>query len=61
MMIDLKLLLGSMVLGPALLLSPAAGAAQQSGTPRAAEAATRWSLKWMVWMQDLLLTYGVVG
>ena len=29
--------------------------------PRAAEAATRWSLKWMVWMQDLLLTYGVVG
>ncbi len=29
--------------------------------PRAGEAATKWSLKWMVWMQDLLLTYGLLG
>ena len=27
-------------------------------TPRATAAATKWSLKWMVWLQDLLLTYG---
>ncbi len=26
--------------------------------PRAAEAATKWSLTWLVWLQDLLLTYG---
>jgi aminopeptidase N len=26
--------------------------------PRADEASLKWSLKWMVWMQDLLLTYG---
>ena len=26
-------------------------------TPRGAEAATKWSLKWMVWLQDLLLTW----
>lgn len=25
--------------------------------PRAAEAATKWALAWMVWLQDLLLTY----
>ena len=25
--------------------------------PRAGEAATRWALAWMVWLQDLLLTY----
>jgi hypothetical protein len=26
--------------------------------PRAGEAATKWSLKWLVWIQDLLMTYG---
>ncbi|MEO8260012.1 MAG: M1 family metallopeptidase [Acidobacteriota bacterium] len=26
-------------------------------TPRGPEAATKWSLKWMVWLQDLLLTW----
>ncbi len=26
--------------------------------PKAAEAARKWSLAWMVWLQDLLLTYG---
>jgi hypothetical protein len=26
--------------------------------PRADEASLKWSLKWMVWMQELLLTYG---
>jgi hypothetical protein len=25
--------------------------------PRAAEAATRWTLTWLVWLQDLMLTY----
>jgi hypothetical protein len=25
--------------------------------PRTEEAASKWSLKWMVWLQDLLLTY----
>ena len=27
-------------------------------TPMAAAAATKWSLKWLVWLQDRLLTYG---
>lgn len=27
-------------------------------TPQAGRAASRWSLKWLVWLQDLLLTYG---
>jgi hypothetical protein len=26
--------------------------------PRGPEAATKWSLKWMVWLQDALLTWG---
>ena len=26
--------------------------------PRGSEAARKWSLKWMVWLQDLMLTYG---
>jgi hypothetical protein len=26
--------------------------------PRTTEAATKWSLKWMVWLQDLMLTWG---
>ena len=26
--------------------------------PRAEEAATKWSLTWLVWLQDVLLTYG---
>ena len=26
--------------------------------PRADEASLKWSLKWMVWLQDLMLTYG---
>jgi len=26
--------------------------------PRAGEAASKWSLGWMVWLQDLMLTYG---
>jgi hypothetical protein len=26
--------------------------------PRAEEAAVKWSLKWMLWLQDLMLTYG---
>jgi hypothetical protein len=25
--------------------------------PRGREAATKWSLKWMVWLQDLLLSW----
>ena len=28
-----------------------------TATPRAAPAATRWTLRWMIWLQDLLLTY----
>jgi aminopeptidase N len=27
-------------------------------TPRAREAGLKWSLAWMVWLQDLMLTYG---
>ena len=27
-------------------------------TPMAGRAATKWSLTWMVWLQDVLLTYG---
>ena len=27
-------------------------------TPRAAQAATKWSLAWLIWLQDHLLTYG---
>ena len=27
-------------------------------TPRGGEASLKWSLKWMVWLQDLMLTYG---
>ncbi|MCA1583213.1 MAG: M1 family metallopeptidase [Acidobacteria bacterium] len=30
----------------------------QTRTPRADEAAKKWSLAWMIWLQDLLLTYG---
>jgi hypothetical protein len=26
--------------------------------PRAGQAAVKWSLKWMLWLQDLMLTYG---
>jgi len=26
-------------------------------TPRGGEASLKWSLKWMVWLQDLMLTY----
>jgi hypothetical protein len=26
--------------------------------PRTAEAARKWSLTWMAWLQDLMLTYG---
>ena len=26
--------------------------------PRAARTATTWMLPWMVWLQDVLLTYG---
>jgi hypothetical protein len=26
--------------------------------PRSGEASLKWALKWMVWMQDLMLTYG---
>jgi hypothetical protein len=26
--------------------------------PRRDEASLKWSLKWMVWLQDLMLTYG---
>lgn len=29
--------------------------------PRGAEAATKWSLKWMVWLQDLLLTWAFLA
>ena len=28
--------------------------------PKAAEAATKWSLKWMVWLQDLMLTWSFI-
>ena len=31
----------------------------QTLTPMAQTAATKWSLRWIVWFQDLLLTYGV--
>jgi aminopeptidase N len=30
----------------------------QTLEPRTAEATLKWSLKWMVWLQDLVLTYG---
>ena len=30
----------------------------QTITPMARPAATKWSLKWLVWLQDVLLTYG---
>jgi hypothetical protein len=30
----------------------------QTLEPRTDEAALKWSLKWMVWLQDLMLTYG---
>jgi hypothetical protein len=30
-------------------------------TPRGAEAATKWSLKWMVWLQDLLLSWATLA
>jgi hypothetical protein len=26
--------------------------------PRTAEASLKWSLTWLVWLQDLLVTYG---
>ena len=26
--------------------------------PKADSAATKWTVKWLVWLQDLLLTYG---
>jgi hypothetical protein len=26
--------------------------------PRAREASLKWSLKWMAWLQDVLVTYG---
>ena len=26
--------------------------------PRSAEASLKWSLQWMIWLQDLMLTYG---
>jgi hypothetical protein len=29
--------------------------------PRAAEAASRWSLRWLVWLQNALLTYAFVA
>ncbi len=29
--------------------------------PRGGEAATKWMLKWMVWLQDLLLTAAYFG
>jgi aminopeptidase N len=29
--------------------------------PRGREAATKWSLKWMVWLQDLLLTWAALA
>jgi hypothetical protein len=29
--------------------------------PRAAEAARKWSLAWLVWLQDALVTYGIFG
>jgi hypothetical protein len=30
----------------------------RSLAPKGGEAATKWSMKWMVWLQDALLTYG---
>ena len=33
----------------------------QTLSPRAAAAATKWSLKWMVWLQDALLTWGLLA
>jgi hypothetical protein len=27
-------------------------------TPSSGKASLKWSLKWMVWLQDLMLTYG---
>jgi hypothetical protein len=29
----------------------------KTSTPKTEEATTKWMLKWMVWLQDLMLTY----
>ena len=29
--------------------------------PRGPQAATRWALKWMLWLQDALLTWGFLA
>jgi hypothetical protein len=41
-----------------LLLDVAYTNNSQTLTPRRDEASLKWSLHWMVWLQDLLLTYG---
>ena len=32
-----------------------------TATPRAAEAASKWSMRWMTWVQELLLSYAFFG
>jgi len=41
-----------------LLLDVAYTNNSRSLKPRGGEASLKWSLKWMVWLQDLMLTYG---
>ena len=41
-----------------LLLDIAYTNNSRTTTPRRDEASLKWSLKWMVWLQDLMLTYG---
>jgi hypothetical protein len=41
-----------------LLLDIAYTNNSRSLKPRGGEASLKWSLKWMVWLQDLMLTYG---
>ncbi len=40
-----------------LLLDVDYGNNSWTATPRAGTAATKWTLRWMVWLQDLMLTY----
>jgi len=32
-----------------------------TATPRAAEAANRWALRWLTWFQNVLLTYAFLS
>jgi hypothetical protein len=41
-----------------LLLDIAATNNSRTLRPRGGDASLKWSLKWMVWLQDLMVTYG---